>query len=272
MPVKLGFHADRLAGVRALQTPKGRRERNAFAFEGPTLLAEAHRSGITIEELYVTQSAYDASRLVGELDAAGTPTYVVDDRSAAKISDLETPTGIVAVARPQLSPLTRLLERDGVVLVLADLNDPGNAGALIRSAEAFGANGVAFGSLGVDPFHPKVVRSAMGSLFRVPLAAVDPVDLQKAAPGAGFEAIGLAAGGDPVGSASWPGRCLLIVGHERHGLGRWEGLCAGRRGIPMRPGAESLNAAVAGSIALFDALGRACQDSVRRPKSQDYPR
>jgi len=272
MAQKLGFHAGRLTAVRALRTPKGRRERDTFAFEGPTLLAEAHRSGVAINELYVTQVAYDSSPLVRELDAGGTPTFVIDDRAAAKISDLEAPTGIVAVARTRLVPAAKIASEDGVALVLADLNDPGNAGTLVRSAEAFGALGVIFGRAGADPFHPKVVRAAMGSLFRLKIAVADPAELAPAARDAGFECAGLAADGEPVGAITWPPRCLLIVGHERHGLGAWEPLCTRHLAIPMAPEAESLNAAVAGSIALFEACRRTCQDSIHRAKSQDYPR
>lgn len=161
MATALGLNAHRLNDVRALTTSKGRREQQRFAFEGITLLEEAHRSGVTIDELYVTQAAYESTPLVRELDASGTPTFVVAERAAAKISDVETPPGIVAVAARRLYSLDELFSRSGTVLVLADLNDPGNAGTLLRSADAFACAGVVFGRLGVDPFHPKVVRGAM---------------------------------------------------------------------------------------------------------------
>jgi len=253
MPVKLGAHSDRLSYVRGLSTVKGRREAASFAFEGPTLLAEARDRGIAIQELYVTEAAYAAAPLAAELEDAGIPVFIVDDRAARKISDLETPTGMVAVAPTQLKPVAELL--GGGLLVLADLNDPGNAGTLLRSAQAFGASGVFFGSQGVDPFHPKVVRGAMGALFGVPLAAGGPEELQAAARIAGVPVYGLAAGGEALGSVHFPKDFVLIVGHERHGLGRWEALCDHIAGIPMQGHTESLNAAVAGSIALYEALG-----------------
>jgi TrmH family RNA methyltransferase len=255
MAERVGVHAQRLGSVRALLSVKGRRDARRFSFEGATLLAEAFRSGTQIEEVYATQAAYDRHAIVREVEARGTPTYLVDDRSAARISDLETPSGIVAVATSALAPLERLFAADGTVLVLADLNDPGNAGTLLRSADAFGAAGLVFGRLGVDPYHPKVVRAAMGAIFRVPLALADPAELADAAAAGAFQIAGLTASGAPLRSSPLPPRIAFIVGHERHGLGLWSQACRTSFGIPMRGAAESLNAAIAGSIALYEAAG-----------------
>jgi TrmH family RNA methyltransferase len=249
----LGRRSDRLTAVRALKTAKGRREQRRFGFEGETLLGEALRSGVGIEELYVTEAAYDASVMVLELDAAGTPTFVVDERIAANLSGVETPSGILAIAPMRLRSVDDMLDRDGVLLVLADLNDPGNAGTLLRSADAFGALGAVFGPLGVDPYHPKVVRAAMGAIFRLDLGRGDPSDLRAAAAAHGFSVVGLAAGGWPLDDVSWPARSALVVGHERHGLGAWAGACERQWAIPMSGPSESLNAAIAGSIALYEA-------------------
>jgi TrmH family RNA methyltransferase len=258
MPTPLGAHADRLTGVAALKTVKGRRESGRFAFEGATLLDEAYRSGAPIEELYVTQTAYEATPLIHELDAAGTPTFVVDDRTAAKLSDVTTPGGILAVAPVRLHSAEALLAGavEGTALLLADLNDPGNAGTLLRSADAFGAIGVLFGRLGVDPYHPKVVRGAMGALFRLKLGVVEPAEAASAAAATGFTLLGLSAGGAPLSGLEWPARRILVVGHERRGLGRWEGAVSRRVGIAMAGPVESLNAAIAGSIALYEAAKR----------------
>jgi RNA methyltransferase, TrmH family len=252
VPVHLGAHSDRLSGVRALLNVKGRTEAGRFAFEGPTLLDEARSSGVPIEEIYATEKAYAAAPAIAELEAEGTPVFIVDDRTARKISDLETPTGIVSITPLRLSPIAELLR--GGVLVLADLNDPGNAGTLLRSAVAFGATGVLFGNLGVDPFHPKVVRGAMGALFRLALATGTPEDLAAAARAVNVPVWGLAAGGKNLAAIEFPADFALVVGHERHGLGRWESACHNLAGIPMRGQAESLNAGVAGSIALYEAL------------------
>ncbi|HZY98019.1 MAG TPA: RNA methyltransferase [Candidatus Baltobacteraceae bacterium] len=253
MPLRLGVHADRLSEIRALHAAKGRRQSGRFAFEGPTLLREAHTHGFPIEEIYATQEAYDAEPLVAELEAAGTAAFIVEPRSAQKISDLETPPGIVAVSAMKFATLDELFGGDGVVLVLADLSDPGNAGTLLRTADAFGCRGAIAGTSGTDPYHPKVVRAAMGALFRLPVAPGEPEEVARAAAAAGYEIAGMTAQGEPIGTPLLPGRLALAVGNERLGLGRWEAVLDRRLAIPMAGQAESLNAAVAGSIALYEA-------------------
>jgi TrmH family RNA methyltransferase len=256
LPGKLGLHAERLKNVAALQSGKERRERNRFAFEGPTLLEEAHAAGFPIEEMYVTQAAYDQTSLVRELERTGTPTFLVEPASAAQISDLATPSGIVAIAAMRFSSLEEIFGHGGPAVVLADVGDPANAGTLLRSADAFGAAGVICGSLGVEPFHPKVVRGSMGAIFRLRLAVAEPAALGEAAVAAGVRLLGLTAKGEPLEGEHWEHPTALVVGHERHGLGRWEGCCARLLGIPMAGPAESLSAAVAGSIALYEATRR----------------
>lgn len=253
MPVRLGVHSDRLTAVRGLLAAKGRRQSGRFAFEGPTLLREAHANGFAIEETYATQDAYDAEPLLAQLEAGGTAAYVVDPRSAQKISDLETPPGIVGVGKMKFASLAELFGGDGVVLVLADLSDPGNTGTLLRTADAFGCRGAIVGTAGADPYQPKVVRAAMGAIFRLPIAVAEPSGVAEAARSGGFELAGLSADGVPFGASPLPSRLAISVGNERHGLGRWEALLDRRLAIPMRGPAESLNAAVAGSIALYEA-------------------
>ena len=252
MPTPLSPHNPRIELVRDLRTPKVRRERGRFAFEGPTLLAEAQRSGIAIEELYGTEVALAAhAELVAGLEAAGTPVFAVAERTLARLSDVETPPGLIAVAAQPAGDTATILERAGPVLLLAGINDPGNAGTLLRSAEAFGAAGVLFGRGGVDPFAPKVIRAAMGSLFRLPVAAVTPEELLEAAQRAGRPVVAATLDGEPLSTARLPENAILAIGNERHGvsgfLARWDRAVR----IEQASATESLNAAVAGSILLY---------------------
>lgn len=256
MATHLGTHNERLKAVRSLRTGKGRRERGRFAFEGATLLQEARESGFPIAELYVTQEAYEATPLVRQLENDGISTFIVEPSGAAHISDLVTPSGIVAVAPLQLRSAAELFERGSPLLVLADVADPSNAGTLLRSADAFGCAGVVFGSLGVEPYHPKVVRGSMGAVFRLALAVAEPGEVGEAAAARRFRLFDLTAAGEPLGPSLLTPPVAILVGHERHGLGRWEALCTGSIGIPMAGRAESLSAAVAGSIALYEATKR----------------
>lgn len=255
MPAALGDHAPRLRAVRALLAPKSRRGAEHFIFEGATLLEEARRSGLPLDAVYVTSAAYERFAVVRELETAGVAVYTIGERALRRISDVETPSGIVAVGRRRIAALASVLAGRGAVLALADLADPGNAGTLVRSAEAFGAAGVVFGTRGVDPYHPKVVRAAMGSLFRLPIALAAPAEAAQAAAAAGRALAGLdAEGALEVGGL--PASAVLVVGQERRGLGAWREHCAALYRIPAPGPAESLNAAVAGAIALYEASRR----------------
>ncbi len=256
MAARLGSRAERLAGVRALRSVKGRREQQRFAFEGATLLSEAIAADFLIEELYATHAAYESTSLVRELDGRGTPTFLIEEGAAANISDLTTPNGIVAVVQVRSCSVDELFRRGSPILVLADVNDPSNAGTLLRSADAFGCAGVLFGRLGVDPYHPKVVRGSMGAVFRLALSVADPPAAQTAAASAGVRVLGLAVDGIGLSQGDWRPPVAVVVGHERRGLGRWESLCTRVLAIPMAGRAESLSAAVAGSIALYEATRR----------------
>jgi TrmH family RNA methyltransferase len=252
VPTPLSPHNPRIELVRELRTPRVRRERGRFVFEGPTLLAEAAGSGLTIAELYGTEAALAAhAALVAEVERGGTPVFVVAERTLGRLSDVETPPGLVAVAAQPSGDLASILERAGPVLLLAGINDPGNAGTLLRSAEAFGAAGVLFGRGGVDPYAPKVIRAAMGSLFRLPLAAVTAEELLDAARGAGRPIVAATLDGEPLATARLPANAILAVGNERHGvagfLSRWDSAVR----IEQASSTESLNAAVAGSILLY---------------------
>jgi len=253
MATQLGNRAERLSRVRALRTVKGRREQGRFAFEGETLLAEAVAAEFPIAEIYATQAAYDSVALLRELDAGGTPAFVLEPATAAGISDLVTPSGIVAVGPTRLRSPAELVKGDAPLLVLADVGDPANAGTLLRSADAFGCTGVLLGPLGVDPYHPKLVRGSMGAIFRLSLAVAGPDEFGQVAAAAGLRVLGLASGGAPLAHEEWRPPFAIVVGNERHGLGAWQALCERVIAIPMTGPAESLSAAVAGSIALYEA-------------------
>jgi TrmH family RNA methyltransferase len=249
---------------------KGRREQLRYAFEGATLLADARAAKLPIEELYVTEAAYEATPQARELDLAGIPCYLVEPRTAQSISDVESPSGILAVTPIRPASLDEVMQLPGPLLLLADLNDPANAGSLLRSADAFGCRGVLFGALGVDPYHPKVVRGSMGAAFRLALASAEPQDLRAALRSSSRTLLGLAAGGDDIAGEAFSQGSVLAVGHERHGLGRWQALCNRLLAIPMIGQTESLSAAVAGSIGLFLACRQTLVGAPAQSLSREY--
>jgi TrmH family RNA methyltransferase len=252
VPTALSPHNPRIERVRDLRAPSARREQGRFMLEGPTLLGEAARSGLRIEELYGTAGALaEQAGLVAALERDGTAAFAVPDRTLARLSDLETPPGLLAVARMPPGDVAAMLARPGPVLLLCALGDPGNAGTLVRSAEAFGAAGVLFGRGGADPYAPKVVRAAMGSLFRLPVASITGEEALAAAAAAGRPVVAAALDGEALARADRAPNAVLAIGNERHGvagfLPRWDRAVR----IEQASATESLNAAVAGSILLY---------------------
>jgi RNA methyltransferase, TrmH family len=252
VPTALSPQNPRIERTRELRTASVRRERGRFIIEGPTLLEEARRSGIVFEEVFGTDDALRTNApLVAALETGGAPAYAIAERALGRISDVETPTGILAVAVLPDSDLAAILDRPGVVLLLAGINDPGNAGTLLRSAEAFGAAGVLFGRGGADPWSPKVVRGAMGSIFRLPVAAVTAEAVGAAAAAAGRPIVAATLEGELLAEAVLPANAIVAIGNERHGvagfLSRWDREVR----IEQASATESLNAAVAGSIILY---------------------
>jgi TrmH family RNA methyltransferase len=239
--------------LRSLLGKKGRREHGLFLIEGPSLLREALDSGLTVREVRISPDGRDAGRdLLGRAEAQGARLIDVSPRALASLSDLETPTGMIAVAELRMRALAEVVALPGLVLLLAGVGDPGNAGTLVRAAEAFGASGVIFGSGGAEPYNPKVVRAAMGSLFRVRHAVADPGELDAAASGSGRKIVAADRSGAPLRGFDFPERPILAVGAERGGVGAWLLRWDAAVGIPHVGPTESLNAAVAGSIVLYE--------------------
>ena len=251
MPTPLSPHSPRIAAARELLTARGRRAAGLFGAEGPTLLAEAERAGLTPREVYATESAL-AQLDAGRYEAAGTPVYQLTDRAFARLSDLETPTGLLGIFVLPGRSAGDVLAGAGPILLLAGVSDPGNAGTLVRSAEAFGAGGVLFGRGGVDPYAPKVVRGAMGSLFRVPVAIVGPDEIEAAAKASGRPIVATDTEGDDLRTVTLPRNAIVAIGNERRGVRDWLPHWDGAVRIPQPGMAESLNAAVAGSIVLYE--------------------
>ncbi len=164
----------------------------------------------------------------------------VEAELLAEVSTLGYPPRVVAVFRRDDLPLgTR-----PVTLALWQVGDPGNVGTLLRAADAFGA-GVALSAGCADPTGPKAVRASMGSLFRVPVSAFDEA--------AGRRLALVPSGGTPLPELEVDGDLVLVLGAEREGLpGEILDRCDERVSIPQTGGAESLNVAIAGAIALYE--------------------
>jgi TrmH family RNA methyltransferase len=260
MAVTAGFHSSHVRAARLLHTKKHRAQARCFLVEGPTLLGGALDAGVTPSALfYIPGRSVSVDDTVRRAEEAGVASFAVDERTLDSLSQTRAPQGVVAQVPffdRAAQSLRSLVPAAGpaCVLVLHDLDDPGNAGTLVRSADAFGASAVCFGPQSVEPYNDKLVRSTMGALFRVPIVRYESWEgLAAELDAARLRPLGAAADGPDIRSVDLPERTALVLGNERRGL---EGLPAGavelRAGIPQRPAVESLNVAVAGSILLYE--------------------
>ena len=247
----------RVVAARKLTRRAGRDAAGEFLAEGPQAVREALAHDPPPRELFVTEAA--AARhadLVERAHAAGVPVSAVTPRAAAGLSETATPQGIVAVCPALDVPTaTALAGRPRLVAVLADIRDPGNAGTVLRSADAAGADAVVFAGDSVDPYNGKTVRASAGSLFHLPvvrgarlpdaLAAARPAGLTVlAADGAGERE--LTDLPELAAPTAW------LFGNEAWGLPADTGALADARvRIPISPRAESLNLGAAAAVCLF---------------------
>ncbi|WP_369133429.1 TrmH family RNA methyltransferase [Modestobacter sp. I12A-02662] len=251
----------RVAAARKLTRRSGRDQARAFLAEGRQAVGEALAEATTdpdaVREVFVTEQAAAAHRDL--LAGARVPVRLVTEKAAASLSETVTPQGLVAVcALRDVDPGALAADPPRLAVALAELNDPGNAGTVLRTADACGAGAVVFGAGSADPYSGKAVRSSAGSLFHVDVvrsAPLEPLvaDVQRAgvtvlaADGGGEVALDAAA---DQGLLAAP--VLWVFGNEARGLApELAALADARVRIPMRGRAESLNLSVAASICLY---------------------
>lgn len=237
------------------------------AIEGLRILEEAIRSGLRFQAVFVSASAETkAQRLLPQI-GAHVETVLLPDKLFAGVVPSETPQGVAALVKWKQFSLEEILAKAqvGPLLVIAGVQDPGNLGTILRSAEAFGAGGVLLGEGTVSPFNPKVVRGSAGSVFRVPLARAKMIEVVSGMRKSGVRLMATSSHkGTPLGQAKLGVALAIFIGSEGAGLPRdlipkMDELVA----IPHSPQVESLNAGVAASIVLYEAA-RQRQDSPRR--------
>ncbi len=259
----LGARHANLTRLRALlRDPRRRRAEGAVVLEGARLIEGALRRGARLRALYVSSSGAGDARLADiEARAASTGAEVFEVAADVleRVSTTVTPQPVLGeldapvIGRPGSWPSAD--SAAGPILVLAGVSDPGNAGTLLRSAEAAGAAAVVRGAGTADPANPKSLRASAGAVFGVPIVEEpDTAAALDALRRAGWTTVGtVPSGGRALECAALDGAVALVVGSEAHGLGvAVEARLDERVTIPMATG-ESLNAAVAGSIVLFEA-------------------
>lgn len=220
------------------------------------LLEEALRSDCEIPVVFAAESV----RVAVESHVRGlkkTRVNVLPDETFRGISATEASQGVIALVRPPQWSVEQLFRGHALTVALDGLQDPGNAGAVLRAAEAFGATGVAFLKGTVSPFNAKCLRASAGSIFRVPvIAALEPQLFVAAAEHRKIPMFALMPrGAADICDVKLGDRCAIVVGSEGHGVSELLREKATAIRIPT-VGVESLNAALAAGIALFVARSK----------------
>ena len=246
-----------MQAARKLRRRSSRDREGAFLVEGPVPVTEALTSGAPLRELFVAESSPDVDVLSGAARGAGVPVIEVTEPVLRSLADTTTPQGVVAVVEIRTSDLRELAGRASLLLVLAGVRDPGNAGTLLRSALAAGAEGVVFAGGAVDPFHPKTVRASAGAVFRIEVAREKELaEVIGVLRDAGLAVVGAdASAPERFDHTDLTRRIALVLGNESWGIApEGRDLLDEVVGIPMSGPAESLNVGIAGSILLFECV------------------
>ena len=263
--------ADRLRPVAGRHHPRLKELRLAFrraeltaqgecAIEGVKLLEEAFRSGQHLESVFFSESARPlAEKLLPQISAR-TETLVLPNALFNSIVPSDAPQGVAALLKLPAFPAVHLLDRSshGPLVVAVGLQDPGNLGTILRSAEAFGAAGIFLTEGTVSPYNSKVLRGSAGSIFRLPFLRISSAELIPLLRARGIRLLATSSHqGTPLPRISWTLPLAIFIGNEGAGLSREltremdETLA-----IPQAAQVESLNAGVAASIVLYEAAKR----------------
>jgi TrmH family RNA methyltransferase len=229
-----------------------RRRAARFLAEGPNLVEEALRRGFVVE-VFATDDAMDRFGAI----LVGAPVHRVTDRAARALSDTVTPVGLVAVCTTPQHRLSDVLAAGPrLIAVAVETSEPGNAGTLIRLADAMGADAVVLAGNSVDPYNGKCLRSSAGSIFALPvLSEPDTESVITDMRGAGLQVLATTLDGETsLVDADVARPTAWLFGSEAHGLAPGiAALADARVHIPMRGGAESLNVAAAAAICLYES-------------------
>ncbi|MDO4975856.1 MAG: RNA methyltransferase [Eubacteriales bacterium] len=237
--------------VQLKKSAKARKDQGCFLVEGPRMFFEVPKS--QLKEVYVTE-AFEKKY---EAELSGYRYEVISENVCKHISDTKTPQGVTALVKQSSLSFEELLnlEKDPLFIVLENLQDPGNLGTILRTAEGAGVTGIIMNRETVDPYNPKVIRSTMGTIFRVPFVIVD--DLHEALgrlKKAGVASYAAHLGGDSFYQQDYTKGSAFLIGNEGNGLtDEITSMAEHKIKIPMKGQVESLNAAIASTVLVYEA-------------------
>ena len=233
---------------------KLRRDEGVFITEGVRMFTEIPRD--RLEEVYVTEDFTDhASQTIRDMLTC-TGYELVSDEVMKKMSDTQTPQGVLCTVRAYSYTIEEIMEKGDLFMMLDGLQDPGNLGTIFRTAEAAGACGIIMSRNTVSIYNPKSVRSTMGTLFRMPFAYSDDLSASiRYMTDAGIKVYAATPDkSEDYSKLDLTGRCAFVIGNEGAGVSKSVlDACDRRISIPMEGETESLNAAVSAAILLYES-------------------
>ncbi len=237
---------DKIKELRSLSSKKGRRETGLHLIEGERLVLDVLKSGVVPDTVLVAEWNTTAGQKLTEL-GIGYVTVTAEVMKAA--SDTDSPQGVLAAVKtPDLTPPE--VYPAGLIVALDRIQDPGNLGTVLRTADAFGAAGLIVGEGSVDPFMPKAVRAAMGSTYHIPVWQGELQTELKRLKEQGFGLVcGHLEGEEEL--PELPEKRVIVIGNEANGASPEVASECFLYRLPMKGRAESLNAAVAAAILIY---------------------
>lgn len=246
--------------INLLKTRKGRWAKGAYLIEGHKMALEAIKEGGLLTKLIINVDLFEAPEiesLTSSIDA-NTEVIKVSSKLFSRITAMDSPQGVIALIK-MINRTARELPSKGRFLFLDGLQDPGNCGTIVRSADAFGFDGLILGPGSVDPYNSKSVQASMGSIFRLPLYfAQDGVSDLGALKAKGYILASTSMEGSVVlKEYQFTDRDIIVIGNEGSGISKTIfDICDSRISIPMPGKAESLNAGVAASLIMYEASAK----------------
>ncbi len=246
--------------IRALANRKYRDEKKLYFIEGIRFVEEALREKAEIDKILLSERlscSKAGEEILAGVRAAGYNTFLLPEKLFKEISDTESPQGIMAVLKARRHDLNDIIGDINCLLILESVQDPGNLGTIIRTADAGGITGIIMSKGCVDIYNPKVLRSTMGSVFRVPICISD--DLAGAIDIIREKGIKVYAahlkGKINYFEADFKGNIAVIIGNEANGISDTAAASSDMLiKIPMLGRTESLNASVAAGLLIYESV------------------
>jgi len=243
-----------------MSSAKERREKQCFIAEGVRLCTEALENGCELTDLFYTEEAKTKyAETIKKLELTAQNSYLITEEIADRIADTVSPQGVFVVGKMIQNKIDLDdIKTDGMFILLENLQDPSNIGAIFRTAEALGLTGAFLTSDCCDPYNPKAMRASMGAVFRLPyLVLEDTIATMAACKTKNMRPIATVPGGDAskITSIRFFKGAIMCIGNEGNGLTEeLKSACGERVTIPMNGRAESLNAATAASILMWEMV------------------